>query len=243
MRIGVIGTGVIASAVVEGIASDGHDIAVSARSAENAARLAARFANVAICSNAQVLAESDVIFLGLMAEAATEILSALNFRADQRVISLMAGASLAEVAAMVAPGHAEAVMIPFPGIAQGGSPILLRGDAGLVREIFGGANTVYPLDTDADLAAYLCAQAVLSPAAKMVSDAAEWLGSRVRDSAQAEGFLRNLVGSSLLASDLAPLLRALSTPGGYNARLRDHMDGSGMTETLGEGLDHLATQD
>ena len=99
MKIGVIGTGTIASAVVRGIAGDGHDIAVSERGAARAADLARAFDNVSVHDNAGVVAASDVIFLGLMAEAAGEILAGLSFRAGQRVISFMAGASLEEVRA------------------------------------------------------------------------------------------------------------------------------------------------
>src|SRR5690606_3278071 len=166
-------------------------------------------------------------------------LSELTFRADHTVVSLMAGATLAEVAARVAPAHAAAIMIPFPGIAQGGSPILGYGDTDLLQAVFGARNTVFALASEAELTAYNCAQAVLSPAVRMVADAAEWLGERVENSTQAEAFLRALVGSSLSSSDCATLLSALDTPGGYNQRLRNHMTESGMGAALVKGLDKL----
>jgi pyrroline-5-carboxylate reductase len=239
MRLGVIGTGTIASAVVRAIAGDGHAITVSERSATLSAALAREFANVAVAANQAVLDASDVVFLGLMADAAPEVLGALTFRPDQRVISIIAGVTLDEVAALVAPAKAEAVMIPFPGIAQGGSPVLVRGDAALVTAIFGSANTIFTLDGDADLDAYMCAQAVLSPAVAMVAGAADWLGERVEDARQAEGFLRLLVGSSLTGSQCAPLLAALDTPGGFNQRLRQHMERGGIDDALTDGLNRL----
>lgn len=239
MRIGFIGTGTIASAVVTGIANDGHEIAVSRRSATHSERLAAQFAAVSVHDNQSVLDQSDVIFIGLMADAAKDVLSELAFRVDHIVVSLMADAALAEIAALVAPAHAAAIMIPFPGIAQGGSPILGYGDTDLLSRLFGADNSVFPLESEAELTAYNCAQAVLSPAVRMVADAADWLSERVEDSAQGEAFLRALVGSNLTGSDCATLLKALDTPGGYNQRLRDHMTESGMTTALAEGLDKL----
>ncbi len=239
MRIGIIGTGTIASAVVEGIAGDGHDIAVSRRSAAQSERLAAVYANVTVHDNQTVLDRSNIIFLGLMAGSAGEVLRGLIFRADHKVISLMADCTLDRVASMVAPAEAAAVMIPFPGIAQGGSPALGYGDTDLLQALVGARNTIFALSSEDELTAYNCAQAVLSPAIRMVADAADWLGSRVGDSAQGEAFLRALVGSSLTASDCATLLSALDTPGGYNQRLRNHMTTSGMSETLAEGLDRL----
>lgn len=240
MRIGVIGTGTIASAVVEGIAGDGHVITLSRRSAARSAALAARYDCVEAAENQTVVDRSDVVLLGLMAEHAESVLSAIRFREGQRVISLMAGVTREAVAALIAPARAEAIMIPFPGIAQGGSPVLVRGGGALVREIVGLRNTVYDVQSDAEMDVYMAAQAVLSPAVKMVDTAAQWMAEAGADPAVAEDFLRHLVGSSLLASGTGDMLRALDTPGGYNQRLRAHMVDAGMDRDLRAGLDKLA---
>ena len=239
MRIGVIGCGTIASAVVHGIAGDGHQITVSERSSRYSDALAKAYDNVTVADNQGVVDASDVIFLGLMAEVAPEVLGSLKFREDQRAITFMAGASLEEANAMVQPARAVAIMMPFPGIAMGGTPIMMHGDPDLVQEIFGRRNTVFPLNDADEMAAYLCAQAVLSPVARMVNDAANWLGDRVSDKTQGEAFLRALVASSLADSGAEALIEALNTPGGYNQRLRLHMEESGMSAALASGLDAL----
>lgn len=239
MRIGVIGCGTIASAAVRGIADDGHQITVSERSTAHAAALAEAYENVSIAGNQGVVDASDVLLLGLMAEAAPEVLRPLRFRADQRVITFMAGATLEEAGALVLPARAVAIMMPFPGIAQGGSPIMMLGDAELVEAIFGRRNRVFRLQTNEELAAYLCAQAVLSPVALMVRDAAGWLGNEVSDNAQGEAFLRMLVASSLADLESGALIEALNTPGGYNQRLRLHMEARGISEDIRDGLDKL----
>ncbi len=239
MRLGFIGTGTIAGAVVRGIAGEGHQITVSERSRAVSAALAQRHANVTVAENQSVVDRSDVVFLGLMADAAPAVLGDLTFREGQRVISFMAGVPLAQVSGMVHPARAAALMLPFPAIAQGGSPILVQGDAELVERIFGARNSVFALGSDAEMAAYLCAQAVLSPVARMVGDAAHWLGGRVADPVQGEAFLRALVASSLSAGECAPLIEALNTPGGYNQRLRLFMEEGGMRDRLRAGLDRL----
>ena len=241
MRIGFIGTGTIARAMVTGIANDGHTITVSNRGAAHAAHLANTFDAVTIAPNQTVLDQSDVIFLGLMAETAPDVLKTLRFRADHRVISVMAGATLDALAPHVAPATLDAIMIPFPNIAHGGSPILVRGDTALVNALFGARNTLFDLQTDAELRAYLSAQAVLSPAVKMISDAAHWLGDQTQDATKAEEFLRTLIASSLRTTPCATLLAALDTPGGYNQRLRDHMTKRGQTTALIDGLNALKT--
>ncbi|MCC5992709.1 MAG: NAD(P)-binding domain-containing protein [Rhodobacteraceae bacterium] len=240
MRIGVIGTGTIATALVRGLAGQGHVITLSQRSAANSAMLAGEIAEVSVAENQAVLDASDVVFLGLMAGAAPQILGALRFRADQQVISLMAGASLAQTAPMVAPARAVALMLPYPGIAEGGSAVLALGKTGLIETLFAPRNQIFPLKDDAELAAYLCAQAVLSPLAQMVADASDWLGSLIDDPAQGEAFLRALVASNLSAGPAKALVSALETEGGYNQRLRIHLHQAGTRASLLQGLDRLA---
>ena len=236
MRIGVLGTGTIASAVVQGIAGDGHDITISRRSESRSSALAAAYETVTVAENQEVLDRSDVVFLGLMAETAWQILGALSFRPGQRVISFMAGASLGEVTEMVHPAEAVAVMMPFPGIAQGGSPIMMQGDRALIDTLFGARNSIFALKNAAELQAYLAAQAILSPVAALVGQAGDWLGERVEDSVQGEAFLRTLVASSLANTACADLVEALNTPGGYNQRLRIAMEEAGMHTALLSGL-------
>lgn len=239
MRIGVIGCGTIASAVVRGIADDGHRIIVSERSRLNATVLAETYASVSIADNQAVVDASDVLFLGLMAEVAHDVLGALKFREGQRVISFMAGAALEEADALVRPARAVAIMMPFPGIALGGTPIMMLGDVELVQEIFGSRNTVFPLKNNDEMAAYLCAQAVLSPVALMIADTADWLGKQVPDKSQGEAFLRALVTSNLSHTECDALIEALNAPGGYNQKLRLHMEAQGISEKLRAGLDML----
>ena len=239
MRIGVIGCGTIACAVVHGIAGDGHEITVSERTASHAKVLAEAYGNVTIADNQGVVDASDVIFLGLMAEIAPEVLGQLTFRESQKIITFMAGATLEQADAMVRPAHAVAIMMPFPGIAQGGSPVMMHGDTGLIQEIFGAKNSIFALKNKDEMAAYLCAQALLSPVARMISDAANWLRDRGADKAQGEAFLRALIASNLSQSECDPLIEALNTPGGYNQRLRLHMEANGISEAVRAGLDDL----
>lgn len=239
MRIGVLGIGTIATAVVHGIAADGHQIVVSERSAANASALSAAYDCVSIADNQSVLDQSDVVFLGLMAEVAEGMLPGLSFREDQRVISFMAGASKAEAAALVAPAELEAVVMPFPGIVDGGSPVLALGETGLLDELFGARNTVYAVQSEAELAAYLSAQAVLSPVARMVETAGSWLATREATPGNGEAFLRHLVASNLQGTPSAELIEALNTEGGYNQRLRVHMEEAGMVQDLQAGMDAL----
>ena len=247
MRLGVLGTGTIATAVVHGIARDingdvdggHHQITISPRNKANAEMLAAQYDNVTIAENQQVIEASDVIFLGLMPDVAVKILPELNFKEGQIVISFIADLTLDEVGGMVAPAEAKALMLPFPNIAHGNSVIPMIGDEAIVAEIFASKNNLTVLKDQDEMNAILCAQAVLSPAAKMVKDAAIWLEENGVEMARGEPFLRMLVASNLAQTATPELLDALNTEGGYNQRLRMHMDKEGMPQMLSAGLDGL----
>lgn len=238
MNLGFLGTGTIATAVVHALAPFEHNILVSERSAANAATLSTRYASVKIATNAEVVSGSDVVFLGLMPDAAREILHRLSFRAEQKVISFIADIPLAELVSLIAPAKAECLVLPFPAIAKTRSPLIAMPHSNLVHDLF-SAHDVFTMDSEEEFAAFLSAQAVLSPAAKLVSEAAAWAAAKGADQAKAEEFLRSLVSANLSSSNLDDLLAALNTEGGYNARLREHMAANGTFETLKNGLSKL----
>lgn len=240
MRIGVIGCGTIASALVPRLARDGHEIMVSERSRIRSTALAAAYDNVTVADNQGVIDGADLIFVALMAEAAEGILTELEFRSGQSVISLMAGASLADLSLWVSPANTPAILLPFPNVATPGAPVIAMGEMQLLRALLEPENLIYRVDNQAELDAALAAQAVLSPVVTMVQEASMWLGDRITDPAAGEAFLRALVGSNLMEGPCAPLLDALNTPGGYNQRLRQHMQEVGTLDHLTEGLNKLA---
>lgn len=126
MRIGFIGTGTISAAVVEGLQSlrDAPEIAVSPRSETVSRALAEKFAKVTrAASNAEV-ARADIVFLGMRPMHLDEALAGVDFGAGQIVVSMVAGFSLAEIAARW-PKPTVCRFIPMPGIARGRGPMTM----------------------------------------------------------------------------------------------------------------------
>jgi len=232
----------MASAVVDAIARDGHELTVSKRSHSHATRLAAAYENVTIADNQAVIDRSDVLILGLLAGTAKDLLPRLELREDQKIISLMAGVSHQELSALTHPATRATIAIPFPFIAKGGSPILTYPQSDLVEELFGVSSILISLNTEEDLNAFMAVQAVRSPVLKLLQERAGWLSGRGVDRGLGEHFLASLIGGSLHArADQAgevfgEMLEELNTEGGLNAELREYMVAAGMNETLLEGL-------
>ena len=244
MRVGFIGTGEIAAALVEGLSGRGHDLIVSERNAEMAAALAGQFNDVQVKTNADVVAESDVVFLCLLAGVAGEVLGALPWRGDQAVISVMVDVPLAELAALCAPANDIALTIPLSSVATGRSVLPCHPDSDALRALFGESDTIIAVPTEVGLNAHFAASALSAPLLNLMQTGAQWLGEQTGDPEGAEtyvagvfaGFLRQM---STHGADFDQLLQGLATEGGLNATLKQQMADVGAPDALRGGLEGL----
>ena len=244
MRVGFVGTGVIAAAMVAGLAGRGHQIRVSARNADVAARLAATHAEVSVVDNVEVVAGSDVVFLCLMADVARAVLPELPFRAGQAVISVMADVSVSALETLCAPATDIALTIPLSPIATGGSVLPVYPASDALTALFGASDTVIPVKNERALNAHIAGSALSAPLLDLMQTGAEWLGAETGDPAAAEayvagvfaGFLQQMTAGGV---DFDTLQKALATEGGLNASVKTHMRDAGAHEALQQGLDAL----
>lgn len=244
-KIGFIGTGEIAGAMVAGVSGQGHEILISPRNAATAARLARAHPEVEIAENAEIVERSDVVFACLLADVARDVLPNLPFRADQVVISVMVDVSLEELAQLAAPARDLAISIPLPSIATGGSALPVYPENAVLAELFGARNVIIPCRDEQALNAHFGASALASPILDLMGQGAGWLAEQTGDRAAAETYVATVFAGFLRAMAADPevsfqsLLDSLSTEGGLNATLRDHMRSKGAPEELRAGLEAL----
>lgn len=244
-RIGFIGTGEIAAAMVAGLTGRGHQITVSERNGAMAAALAAQFTDVAVAPNEQVIADSDVVFLCLLADVARDVLPGLTFRADQSVISVMVDVPLTDLKALCAPATEIAITIPLPSIAVGGSALPVFPNSPALHALFGDTDLIIPCAAEAALNAHFAATALASPILDQMRAGAQWLAALTGDETASEqyiatvftGFLRSMTENP--ETTFTDLLDSLATEGGLNATLRTHMRKAGAVDALIVGLDGL----
>lgn len=244
MRIGFIGTGEIASAMVHGLAGQGHQIMVSGRNADVAAGLAAAVPEVSIAENAEVVAGSEVVFLCLMADVARQVLPELVFHRGQAVISVMVDVPLDQLDSLCAPATDIALTIPLGAVATGGSMLPVYPESPALSALFGQSDTVIPVQSEQALNAHFAGSALSAPLLALMRSGAQWLGDQTGDAQAAEvyvagvfeGFLRQMRTEGL---GFEALLQGLATEGGLNAHLKAHMLKAGAHEALAEGLEQL----
>lgn len=238
-RIGFIGTGEIAALMVQGLAGQGHQITVSERNAQVAARLAATVDGVTIAPNTDVVAGSDIVILCLLARVADAALAGLPFRKGQAVISVMVDVGLERLRALCAPATDIAITIPLPPIATGGCPLPVYPASPALEALYGAKNRVFPVRDEVALNAHFGATAFCAPFLEQVLTTAAWLAEFTGDTDQSQAYIRDVLRGYLpadgAAGHMGAALHSLSTEGGLNATLRAGM--TGANADLRAGLD------
>ena len=127
MKIGFIGTGKIASAVITGIYKSRLNptkITISPRNKATAKKLKEKFNSIKIAKNNQeVVSSSDWIFLSVIPDVGKKIIKDLKFRSDQTVISFISTINLSQLKKAIKVKVKLVRAIPLPPIALKKGPI------------------------------------------------------------------------------------------------------------------------
>jgi pyrroline-5-carboxylate reductase len=199
--------------------------------------------DVDVASNQGVIDGADIVVLCLLKDVAHDVLPTLNFRADQRVISVMVDVSLHELKDLCGPVQDIEITIPLPFVATGGCPLPVFPTARIVGDLFGANNPVFVVKTDEGLNAHFAATAMASVAFSQAKVAANWLAELTGDQQAAEQYVTAMLGGFFAglpqdgAGHLDEALNALNTEGGLNQTLRQHMEQGGALDDLRDGLD------
>lgn len=242
-RIGFIGTGEIASAMVRGLAGKGHRICVSERNAETAHALAAEIPEVSIARNQEVLDNSDVVILCLLKSVAGAVLPDLRFRDGHSVISVMVDVTNATLHDWCAPARNICTTIPLPFVAVGGCPLPVYPASEALETLFGADNLILPQTSEDALNAHFAASAMASVVLSQLREASGWLAGFTGSPDGAEAYLIKMFAGFFNGLEAGKqdqfkqALEALSTEGGLNATLRAHVEQGGTLNLIRDGLD------
>ena len=147
MKLGFIGTGMIASFLVTGFLSgdERHEVFLSPRSAERAQALKESFpARVTIAKdNQDVVNQADWIFFCVKPEQAEGIIKSLVFNQSHKIVNVIAGLSLDTLQNWVGPVELLVHAIPLSFSAKRYGPIVLYPDLPPVRELLSYLGDVF----------------------------------------------------------------------------------------------------
>ncbi|GAB0117651.1 NAD(P)-binding domain-containing protein [Acidisoma sp. 7E03] len=244
--LGFVGTGALAEAVIRGLQktdAKAHRFLVSPRSESRARALAEAFENTSrAASNEAVVADSDIVCLGVLPKQIGD-LKGLPFRADQIVVSFLAGVPLTLLRQHVAPATRIVRMIPMPCIEFGEGPILMTPADPTVEALFGLVGELVVPALESDLDTISLTSGFMSTHFQLQNTLVAWLQSREIAPPVATRYVRSLfsgLGALALEMDrrndpLPP--EEYETPGGLNAFVRSYFNEAEWFDAIARALD------
>lgn len=248
-RLGFIGTGVLAEAVIHSLQTVRGDelvLYLSPRSHSRSASLAADYSNVTrMESNQEVLEHSDVVFLGMRPQQLNDALVGLQFRAEQIVVSFLANTPCSTVLSKVAPVTRVRRVIPTSAIKYRQGPVLQYPRDEVIEDIFRHLGDRVVVSQESELTALSQASALMSAHFQLQNTLVDWLQSRGVAARTATNYVHSMFqGFAQIARsdsrDCEPLIPAsYETLGGLNECGRRCLAGSGWFEQVIGVLDTI----
>lgn len=245
---GVIGVGSLASAIVTGLCLDDPPaIVLSPRSAAASAALAERHPTVTVAADNQAVVDAaDVVLVSVLPAQAEEVLAPLTFRADQAVVSVLAGVALAEVARMVTPVTRVACADPMPSAAVGRGATPVYPPLPEAVALFERVGDVVAVDDETAYEALIVPSATIAAHLDHLAALAGWVAERGVPDAEARSYVAALYAgvADRLAHDpdFGGLAAEAATPGGLNELFARRLREAGVPETVRSGLDAVSTR-
>lgn len=242
---GVIGVGAIARAIITGLSEDdAPKVLLSPRNATVAGELAERYSNVQIVADNQAVIDgASVLLLCLRPQDARGGLDNLTFRADQPVVSTMAGVSVRELADLVAPATEIARSIPLPAVSlrQGVTPLYPATPSG--QALFDRLGETIALDDEDAFDALSASTATVSAYFAYLGAVAEWLARQGIPQEAATRYVTTtfagLTGALESGHGFDALAKDHATPGGINEQFARDLREAGMFDVVEHGLDRV----
>lgn len=218
MRIGVLGVGHLASAIVSRLVAAGwprENLILSARGQGRG--LAQRLGLAVIDDNAALVEASDAVLLAVRPRDAEAAIAGLPWQARHFLVSACAGVSLARLGA-AAPARIMRIM-PLTAVEFGASPTTAYPDYPELRPALALLGTVLPLRAETEFETATVTAAVYGWAQELIRQTGDWLVERGLEPATARQLTaRTFTAAGVLTAEssqqLHTLLESIATPGG-----------------------------
>ena len=248
-RVGFIGVGTIAEALITGMCAAGEQRAtflLSPRNADIAKRVAERFSFVEVAGDNQAVIDgSDIIFLAIRPQVAADVLGTLKFRQDQRIVSLIATFDVARLRTLVAPASTIARATPLPAVARRLGPLTLYPPVPEIAKLLEGLGQLFQLQNESDLDAFWAVTGLMGSYLGLLDEIAGWLTRQNLEEAQVFPFVAAMFEAlAVTAAERAGdgfdrLVVEHSTPGGLNEQAYRELQAAGWTSLISQTLDLL----
>lgn len=249
MKLGFIGIGKIAGAIVEGLATSvlkDAAIYLSPRNEEKSLGLAAKYSGVhRLSSNQEVLDRADIIIIALRPAVAVEVLSGLRFDPRHTVISLIPLVNYADLTRLVSPAAEVSLAIPLPTVVQHQCPIPVFRASEKVIGLFRAIGQPLTVADEGQLHAIWTLTGLITPFYEQLGALSDWTVAHGVSREIANAYIANLFQSlSYMAQhsdpiDFGELAQHAATPNGMNEQAGRELREKGVHEAYKTASDRL----
>jgi len=254
MKIGFLGVGKIAGAIVEGLSTspassgsnDAPEIFLSPRNAEKSAALAKKYPGVTrLDSNQAVLDGCDIVIIALRPAVAVDILRDLHFDRRHTVVSLIPLLKYADLLPLVTPAPEVSMAIPLPAVIYHQCPIPLYHASETVTRLFSAIGQPLPVHDEDQLHAIWTLTGLITPFYEQLNALSKWAIDHGVDRGTADVYIADMFQSlSYMAQQATPidfteLAQHAATPNGMNEQAGREIRDSGAHAAWISAADHL----
>ncbi len=249
-KIGFIGTGAITDAMVRGLLAEPSvvpNVMVSMRSADVSAKLAIDFPKVIVSSSNQAIVDDcDTVMLAIRPQIAEEVIRPLRFRDGQKVISVVAATSRANLLEWIGTEVRLTQTIPLPFVARRKGVTAIYPPDADTAAVFNALGTAVECETKVEYDLLASVSALMATYFGIMHRTTEWLAENGLPEEKGRAYIAPLFAelskTALLAgrnTDFLELSREFSTKGGLNEQAFLDFDGKGGSEALKQALDRV----
>ena len=226
MKLGFIGTGIIASSVITGVCRSKisfQKIIVSPRNRNIAQKLKKRFRKVNIAkTNQEIVDKCNWIFLAVTPKVGIKILPKLKFRSNQKIISFIATINLAQLKKIIKKEIKIVRAIPLPPISLKKGPVPICPPDKQVKSFFDKIGTTIEIRSERSSKNFWATSGMMAPFYEILKVLADWLVKRGIKRNEAQKYITSLFVALSVDSvnnsvkHLKHLVADSQTPGGLN---------------------------
>lgn len=239
--IAILGVGSLAGMMLKGLRGSGHRFILSAERSTTAGALAAEFGAEVAADNQAAVDAAEAVFVSLPAATGGEIVETLRFRAGQRVLSAVAGLSLARLGAAVAPALAAVTIMPGYSNALGVGSALLSPADPFWAEVLGHTGLVLTVDDPDHYTAGAVYGGFSGALYGFMAQAIAWFEAQGLPEPVARGLVATALrgNAQVLLSEPTPVAEIaarVTTPGGISEQILNTLKARGALDAWDEGM-------
>ncbi len=249
MNLGFIGTGKIASAVINGVCTSKisfNKIYISPRNKLTAQKLKKKFKKILIAKNNQeIVNKCEWVFLSITPNVGNKIIKNLEFRSSQTIISFISTIKLNELKKAIKVKAKIVRAIPLPPISLKKGPVPIFPPNKKVKFFFNNIGTTVEIKSERSSISFWTTSGMMASFYELLNVMTNWLVKKGVKRNDAQKYITSLflalsedafVNSK---KDLKYLVKESQTPKGLNEQGLKELSKSGFYKKLEKTLNSI----